>query len=111
MEADFQVSREQIEILIGRKNGNVVTQGQGAEEKIGVRALNPFGAAEVKELRGAFIVPCFDRKVSEVTKRVLDPAKLRRIGEARQNFLSNDAREDGFSMVNDLVQFRGDGDF
>jgi hypothetical protein len=76
MEPDRQVLLEESEIRICGEDGHLVSHCYSADEKVGVRTLNPFTATEIVELGGSLEISGCQIEIGKGTQMI---AKLREL--------------------------------
>lgn len=76
------------EILVGCKYAHLLSDADGADEKIGVRALNPSTTALIRELTGGFKVLLRGREILKCLRPVSEPREPHGIRDAGEQFPS-----------------------
>ena len=96
MEADGEDFGVALEVVVEGKDGGVETFGDGADEHVDGRALNPAPRAEIREFRRSLEVERGKRDVVEAPQTGSQGEKLLLTLNARQKLLANRADEQGF---------------
>jgi hypothetical protein len=87
VEAQRQRASERHEVVVRRQDGESVPFGHGTQEKVGVRALNPFRTTEVEAVRGPLVVGGRDRLVGKRPQGIAESLECCPIANATEEFL------------------------
>ena len=104
MEADRQNTLELFKILINSEDGKVAPGGDGADEEIGVGALNAFASRQAVKKGGLFEVFGGDWYIGESGKMVFELLKLPFGLDAGENLLPHRADDADACFADQLLE-------
>lgn len=104
MEADRQNTLELFKIMINSEDGKVAPGGDGADEEIGVGALNAFASRQIEKKGGLFEVFGGDWYIGEGGKIVLELFKLPLGFDAGENLLPHRADDADACFADQLFE-------
>ena len=93
VEVQRQNSPEQFKILIDGEDGEIVSGGNGADEEIGIRALNPSASCQVEKTGGLFEIFGGKREVGKGGEMFLQLLELPLRPDTRKDFLTHRPNE------------------
>ena len=102
MEAQWQHTAELHEILVRRQDGPSVSFGNRTQQKVGVRALNPFRATEGEAVCCPLVISRDDRLVRKRPQVAAKALEDRPVANATEELLP-DRTDDGGAPVRDQV--------
>src|SRR5580658_2735144 len=89
VEFDWKQVRVRLEVAVGRENRHGKTCGDGANQEVGVGALNTSSAASIVEERRCFVVRLVNRQVRKRSQSISHGFKLKSFPDPGQEFLAD----------------------
>lgn len=105
MKGNRQVVLISLEITIRGEDGDIVSRRYGADDKVGIRALNPVAATEIEESSGGFVIAGCYLKIGKCPQMFAEFPELRLVFDSREEFLSYRSDYRDPHLVNQLDQF------
>ena len=102
---DGQELCEVPEIPVRCEDDQIAPDSHGANEEVGVRALDALGPAEVEKIRGRHVILRQKRKIGESREVSFQTRELRPIPHPGENFLPDGADDLGYMGGNEPPQF------
>ena len=91
-------------IPVRRENGPVATDGNRANQEVGIRSLNAHRSAAVEALSRLFKVCALEREIGEGAEMVSQQIELLRLLDAGQELLANRSEHRHATFAYDLCQ-------